>query len=60
MKTKFARDNCLGGSFVWAVDMENPKRELNPKINGSGPSHLFSQGLLVGSFLCICFLFSVL
>ncbi|RMJ22361.1 chitinase [Aspergillus sp. HF37] len=30
MKTAFARDNCLGGSFVWAVDMQNPENELAP------------------------------
>lgn len=30
MKTDYARDNCLGGSFVWAVDMENPNDRMMP------------------------------
>lgn len=91
MKTAFARDNCLGGSFVWAVDMQNPKNELapwaikreNPETSGpeetgqensqegspqepgsqenaGNPSKVLSQGLMAGSFICICFVLSVI
>lgn len=100
MKTAFARDNCLGGSFVWAVDMQNPENELapwaikrkNPETSGPGesgeesgeetgqensqegsspqepaseenagsPSRVLSQGLMAGSFICICLILSVI
>jgi hypothetical protein len=91
MKTAFARDNCLGGSFVWAVDMQNPDNELapwaikrkNPEASGpeesgeetgqegspqepaseenaGSPSKVLSQGLMAGSFICICFILSVI
>lgn len=43
MKTDYARDNCLGGSFVWAVDMENPNDRMMPvevKTTSSGQKML--------------------
>lgn len=58
MKTDYARDNCLGGSFVWAIDMENPKEKMDPKISAGSPNQL-SWRLFTGSLLCVVFFFFV-
>lgn len=54
MKTDFARKNCLGGSFVWAIDMENPQEKLTIS---EGPKQLPSQLVLVGALFSAFFFF---
>lgn len=57
MKNKYAQDNCLGGSFVWAVDMEDPKQPLLPQ--GSGTKQTVSLAFLGAFSLCSFFLLSI-
>lgn len=55
LKTDYARENCLGGSLVWSVDMENPKEKMDPKISGSCPKSVVPWAVLGLSFLCSFF-----
>ena len=55
MKTDFARKNCLGGSFAWAIDMENPQEKLT--ISESGPKQLPSLFVLAGALFSAFFFF---
>lgn len=60
MKTKFAAENCLGGSFVWAIDMEdakNPEEKL--VVEASGTKHPVSLAFLGVFSLCGYFLLSI-
>ncbi|RJE25923.1 chitinase [Aspergillus sclerotialis] len=60
MKTKYAGENCLGGSFVWAIDMEdakNPDEWLVPEA--SGTKQTVSLAFLGAFSLCSYLLLSI-
>lgn len=56
MKVDYAQDQCLGGTFVWALDMEDSKeKKASSMASGNYPSQLLTQVSLAISF-CIFFL----
>lgn len=56
MKVDYAQDQCLGGTFVWALDMEDAqKKKASSMASGNYPSRPLIQVSLAVSF-CIFFL----